>query len=83
MRRVGGLALLGRERPLELVGEEAERELRVGDEPEVDREVLRDLVGVEVDVHDLGAGREDALERREDLGEDVRAADQHRVGLAR
>ena len=51
--------------------------------PSVDREVLGDLVGVEVDVHDLRAGREDALERGEDLGEDVRAADQHRVGLRR
>ena len=59
------------------------RGLRVGDEPEVDREVLRDLVGVEVDVHDLGAAREDALERREHLGKDVRADDEHSVGLAR
>ena len=31
----------------------AERQLRVGDEAEVDREVLGDLVGVEVDVDDL------------------------------
>ena len=51
--------------------------------PEVDREVLGDLVGVEVDVDDLRAGREDALERGEDLGEDVGADDQHRVGLRR
>ncbi len=76
-----GRPRVGRERALELVRDQAERDLRVGDEPEVDREVLRDLVRVEVDVHDLRARRAHALERGEDLGEDVRAADQHGVRL--
>ena len=67
------LALLGGERPLELLGEEAERQLRVGHDARVDGEVLRDLVSVELDVHDLRVLREDTLERGEDLREDVRA----------
>ena len=59
----------------------AERRLGIGAEREVDREVLGDLVGVEVDVDDPRAGAKRALERREDLGEDVGAADEDRVGL--
>ena len=79
---LGGLALLGRQRALELVGR-AGRASRFGSatRPTSTREVLRDLVRVEVDVDDLRAGCEHALERGEDLGEDVRAADQHGVGL--
>ena len=60
--------------------ERREGELGIADEPEVDREVLRDLVRVEVDVDDPRARREDARERGEDLREDVRADDQDRVG---
>ena len=73
--------LLGAQSPSQHVRQHPQRELGIGDEADVDGEVLGDLVGVEVDVDDRSAGGEDRLERREHLGEDVGAADQHRVGL--
>ena len=57
---VGGLAAGRRPLLAEGDGERGEGELRVADEAEVDREVLGDLVRVEVDVDDPGARREDA-----------------------
>src|SRR3989442_1372927 len=70
---LSGATLLTAERPLELLREQAERQLRIRDKAEVDREVLRDLIGVEVDVHDPRLLAEHALERRKDLGKDVGA----------
>ena len=48
-----GPALLAAERALELIGEQGQCQLRVSDKPDVDREVLGDLVRVELDVHHL------------------------------
>ena len=72
----GGFARGRRQLLIEDDRERREGQPRVGDDAQVDREVLGDLVGVQVDVDHPRGRREHVRQGREDLGEDVRADDQ-------
>ncbi len=63
------------------LGQQAQGRLRVADQPERDRMVLGDVVGIEIDVNDLGIRAERVFEHRKNVGKHIGAADHHRVGL--
>jgi hypothetical protein len=69
-----------REPPFESIGQGGQRQLRVRHQPQVDRVVLGDLVGVQVDVDRPGARRPDVPQLREHFGQDVGA--DHQVHIA-
>ena len=62
-----------------LVGQLSERGLGIGEKREIGRHVLADLPGIDVDLHDLGAGRHGALHLREDELEHRCADDEQQI----
>ena len=72
--------LLGdRHHAIQSLGDPRQRHLGIGDDADVDREVLGNLARVEVNVNDPRSGGKDTGERREDLGKDIGAADEDNV----
>ena len=72
----GGLRLVGRHRCPEPFGQQTQSELGVAHLPDVDRVVLGDLVGIQVDVYGPGPGREDVAQLWKDLREHVGPANE-------
>ena len=58
---------------------QAQGSFRIGQDADADREVLADLIRIEIDVDDARVGREHALHGRKDFGQHVGSRDQHHI----
>src|ERR1700674_4002238 len=74
------LSLLRLQRRLQVVGDGSERQLGIGNDPDVHWKVLANLVGVEVNVDDARTGGECAREDGKNLWKDIGSRDQDHVG---